>query len=279
MDLVNEEITHKAFGKGFIVDHDESFVTVNFDDDIKKFIFPDAFGQFLTLKNDEAAKDLEKLIAKKEAKEAKLAKIRKKEEKERMLERQRQEKLRNHQIHESSQIVFWLDEEEQVNVFDQWKVSTGQIQSGKNKGQPNRPARLRPNSAALLTARASDQEETERRILGIYMVHETFIGNMNEDGFVPAHSDYQTQLTEEESEKMLFWNYYINKNYPHRTTWNSGKYRYYDNEWTARILKDLIELRTDEEEKEKLQKFLEYFCESNVLDIDEIPAAEGALKQ
>src|SRR5690625_5428855 len=93
--------------------------------------------------------------------------------------------LENHKIHESSQIVFWLDKEEQQNVFTDWEAFTGEVQSGKNKGQPNKAARLGPNSAGLLTVRKSDQPETERRILGLYMVKETFSGNLNEDGMVP----------------------------------------------------------------------------------------------
>lgn len=78
---------------------------------------------------------------------------------------------------------------------------------------------------------------------------------------------------------MLFWNYYVNKNYPHRTTWNSGKFRYFDNVWTAQILKDIIELKTDEVQIKEAKNFLEYFCQMNALDMENIPEANGALKQ
>src|SRR5699024_2032683 len=131
----------------------------------------------------------------------------------------RRERLKNLKIHESSQIVFWLDEEEQTNVFEDWTVFTGEVQSGKNKGKPNIVARLRPNSSALLTVREADQEETERKVIGLYMVPETFSGDDNEDGMIEAHDMYRIKLTETEAEKILFWNYYLNKNYPHRTTW------------------------------------------------------------
>lgn len=279
MNLINEEITHKVFGKGNIIDQDESVITIDFNEDIKKFVYPDVFGEFITLKNREIAKSLKKILAKREAKEEILAQERE-EEKERLaIEQRRREKLKNHRIHESSQIVFWLDEEEQVSVFDEWQVFTGLVQSGKSAGQPNRAARLRPNSASILTKREEDQEETERQILGLYMVNETFSGSFNDDGLVLPHDEHRIQLTKEESEKMLFWNYYINENYPHRTTWNSGKYRYFDNVWTAQILKDIIALRTDEEQIKEAQSFLEYFCQVNVLDIDNIPEPGGALKQ
>lgn len=279
MNLINEEITHKVFGEGCIVDQDGSIITVDFNEDTKKFVYPDAFGKFITLNDRETAKSLKEIIAKRQIKEDALEKKREEEREQQELERQRREMLKNHRIHESSQIVFWLDEEEQQRVFTDWKTSTGEVQSGKNKGQPNRAARLRPNSAALLTVRSSDQPETERRILGLYMVDETFSGNFSDDGMIPSHEQYRIELTDQEAEKMLFWNYYINVNYPHRTTWNSGKFRYFDNVWTAQILKDIIALRTEEEQIKEVQNFLEYFCEVNALDINNIPEASGALKQ
>jgi hypothetical protein len=279
MNLLNEEITHKVFGEGDIVDQDESFITIEFNDDIKKFVYPDAFGSFIKLKNQDTAKSLKKVIAKKEAEKEELEKRRKEEKELQALELQRKEKLKNRKIHESSQIVFWLDEEELQSAFIDWQVSTGKIQSGNNKGEPNRAARLRPNSAALLTARKSDKPEAERQIIGLYMVNETFTGEVNDEGMVPAHAEFRLKLTDQEAEKMLFWNYYVNKNYPHRMTWNSGKFRYFDNVWTAQILKDIIALRTDEEEIKAAENFLEYFCKMNVLDMDNIPKANGALKQ
>ena len=281
LNLINEEITHKTFGEGNIVDQDESFITIDFKEDTKKFVYPDAFGTFITLKDQDTAESLKKVISKMEQEE--LERKREKEKEQQALEQLRKsqpgKKTKTPKIHESSQIVFWLDEEEQQNVFNDWQVSTGTVQSGKNKGQPNKPARVRPNSASLLTARESDNPEKERRILGLYMVNETFTGNLDDDGMVPAHAEFRIKLTDQEAEKMLFWNYYINKNYPHRMTWNSGKYRYFDNVWTAQILKDIIALKKDEEEIKEAENFLEYFCKMNALDVDNIPEPNGALKQ
>ncbi|HLR51741.1 MAG TPA: malate synthase [Candidatus Avamphibacillus sp.] len=281
MNLINEEITHKTFGEGNIVDQDESFITIDFEEDTKKFVYPDAFGKFITLKDPDTAESFKKIISKMEQEE--LERKREKEKEQHALEQLRKsqpgKRAGKPKIHESSQIVFWLDAEEQQNVFNDWQVSTGTVQSGKNKGQPNKPARVRPNSASLLTARKSDDPEKERRILGLYMVNETFTGELGDDGMVPAHAEFRIKLTDEEAEKMLFWNYYINKNYPHRMTWNSGKYRYFDNVWTAQILKDIIALKTDEKEVKEAENFLEYFCKMNALDMDNIPEANGALKQ
>lgn len=279
MNLINKEITHKVFGEGNVIEQDASFITVDFDDGARKFVYPDAFGQFIQLNNEEAAEKLDEIIAIQEKEEAKLEAKREAERQKREAERQRMELLKNYNIHESSQIVMWLDEEEQMNVFNEWEVFLGTVQSGKNEGLPNRAPRLRPNSASLLTVRHDDQDETERRIVGLYMVAETFSGDLCEDGMVLPHETYRIELTEEESKQMLFWNYYLNKNYPDRTSWNSGKYRYFDNIWTAQILKDIIALRTDETDIALAKEFLTYFCELNVLDIDDIPEVNGALKQ
>lgn len=279
MNLINEEVTHKVFGEGSIVDHDESVITVDFNEDVKKFVYPDAFGKFITLNDRNVAETLKKVLLKRKLEEEALERKREEEKERQAFEQRRREKMKNPRISESSQIVFWLDEEEQQSVFNDWQVSTGKIQSGKNKGQLNRVARLRPNSAGLLTARESDQPETKRRILGLYMVNEMFSGNLSEDGMVPSHAEFRIELTDQEAEKMLFWNYYVNKNYPHRTTWNSGKFRYFDNVWTAQILKDIIALKTDEEQIKEAKNFLEYFCQMNALDMENIPVANGALKQ
>ncbi|WP_301109709.1 malate synthase [Sporosarcina sp.] len=278
MNLVNEEITHNVFGEGNIVEHEESFITVDFNKNLKKFVYPDAFENFITLNDRDIAKSLEQVFSKRKAEEKVLEKKRIEEKENQMREQQRREILKNHKIHESSQIVFWLDETEQEDVFTDWKISTGSIQSGKNKGQPNKVARLSANSAGILTARASDQQETERLILGLYMVEETFTGNLDADGMVPSHTKYRIQLSEQEAEKMPFWNYYVNKNYPDRASWNSGKFRYFDNIWTAQILKDLIALKKDEEQIKEAEQFLEYFCKMNAIDIDNIPEANGILR-
>lgn len=80
MDLINEEITHKVFGEGNIIEQDASFITVDFNEDIKKFVYPDAFEQYMTLNNQQTAQSFETILEENEKKEAKLAL--KREEKE-----------------------------------------------------------------------------------------------------------------------------------------------------------------------------------------------------
>ena len=70
--------------------------------------------------------------------------------------------MKNHKLHPASQMVFWCDTEEQNTSFSEWKVFSGVIKSGKNKGMPNKPIRLHQNSAVLLTAIDSRMPEKDR---------------------------------------------------------------------------------------------------------------------
>ena len=66
MNLVNKEVTHKRFGKGSIVKHNDSIIEIHFATENKKFVYPDAFGEHLKLHDESAAHTLEKVIEKKE---------------------------------------------------------------------------------------------------------------------------------------------------------------------------------------------------------------------
>ncbi|EKN71735.1 hypothetical protein BABA_00265 [Neobacillus bataviensis LMG 21833] len=281
MNLINKKVTHKRFGMGSIVKHNDSVIEIHFASENKKFVFPDVFGKHLKLHDKIVANSLEKIIQKKEV-ERKEEEIKKEEEKE--LQRKNQELrveheklMKNHKLHPESQMVFWCDTEEQNSSFSEWKVFSGEIKSGNNKGKPNKPIRLHQNSAVLLTAIDSSMPEKDRRILGVYMVNEDFIGKLSKDGYIPAHSKYRLQLTDQESDQMLFWGYYVNEKYPHKMTWNTGKYRYFDNLWMAQILLDIVSLKSDPKERELAQQFFEHFCKMNQISDQELPKPNGAL--
>ena len=185
--------------------------------------------------------------------------------------------MKNYKLHPESQLVFWCDEEEKNKAFSEWKVFSGVIKSGNNIGKPKKPIRLHQNSAVLLTSIDSDQPEKNRRILGVYMVDENFVGKICEDGYIPAHSKYRLQLSEQEAEQMLFWHYYTNEKAPHKMTWNTGKHRYFDNLWMAQILSDIITLKSDPNEKALAQQFFTHFCKINKIAVQDIPKPNGAL--
>jgi hypothetical protein len=281
LNLINKKVTHTRFGMGSIVKHNDSSIEIHFASENKKFVFPDVFEKHLKLHDKSVANLLEKIIEKKEI-EQKEEEGKKEEEKR--LQRKKQELrmeheklMKNHKLHPESQMVFWCDTEEQNRSFSTWEVFSGLIKTGNNKGKPNKPIRLHQNSAVLLTAIDSNLPEKDRRILGVYMVNEDFIGKLCEDGNIPAHSKYRLQLTEQESEKMLFWEYYVNEKFPKKMTWNTGKYRYFENSWLAQILLDIVSLKSDPTERELAQQFFEHFCKMNQITDQELPKPNGAL--
>ncbi|MCY9026134.1 malate synthase [Priestia megaterium] len=281
MNLINKKVTHKHFGTGSIVKYNDSSIEIHFASENKKFVFPDVFGKHLKLHDKSVANSLEKIIQEKEMERKE--EERKKEE-EKILQRKNQELrwgheelMKNHKLHPESQMVFWCDAEEKNSSFSEWKVFSGVVKSGNNKGNPTKPNRLHQNSAVLLTAIDSSMPEKDRRILGVYMVNEDFIGKLCEDGYIPAHSKHRIKLTEQESDQMLFWEYYVNERSSQKITWNTGKYRYFDNSWMAQILLDIVSLKSDSKEQEQAQQFFEHFCKMNLITAQELPKPNGAL--
>lgn len=281
MNLINKKVTHKRFGMGSIVKQNDASIEINFASENKMFVFPDAFEKHLILHDKNSANSIEKVIQTKELKrkedewnkEEEIKLQRKKQE----LRLEHEKLMKNHKIHKESQMVFWLDDEEKNRFFSEWKVFSGEIKSGNNKGKPNNPIRLHQNSAVLLTATDSSVPEKDRRILGVYMVNEEFIGKLCKDGNIPAHTKYKIQLTEEESERLLFWKYYLNEKTPQKISWNTGKYRYFNNLWMAQILLDIASLKSDPKERELAQQFYKHFCKMNKISDHEIPKPNGAL--
>ena len=281
MNLINKKVTHKVFGTGSIVKYNDSSIEINFSTENKLFVFPDVFGKHLKLHDINDAKSVEEIIEKKDI-ERREEEWQKEEEKKRqrknLLLRWEHEKLmKHHKLHPESQMVFWCDTEEKNSSLAEWKVSSGVIKNGVNKGKPNKPVRLHQNSAVLLTTRDSKIAEKDRRILGVYMVSEDFIGKLCEDGEIPAHSKYRLHLTEQESEQLIFWDYYVNKKSPEKVSWNSGKYRYFDNVWMAQLLRTIISLKTDPQERELAQQFFKHFCKMNQITAQELPEPNGTL--
>lgn len=281
MDLTNKQVLHKSFGKGNIVDCDDSYLVINFKTGDKKFVYPDAFDGYLKLVDKKAANTVDKILQLQE-KERKIEEEKIEKEKAKELEEQQRlvriEKLiKGHKIHTSSQVVFNCEAEELDNIFTDWKIFTGTIKSGVNKGKTNKLIRVHQNSACLITSKDIGAPEKDRYILGLYMVDENFIGRLCEDGYIPAHSDYRIKLTEEESKKMPFWKYYVSNKYKNNMTWNSGIYRYFDNIWMAQILKDLVELKREQQDTDISQEFFDYFCFVNNIEEKNIPMPDGPL--
>ena len=62
MQLLGQPITHTTFGKGIVTDWNDHIITVCFNSGEKRFIYPDAFSNFLILKNTNAQEKIQHLI-------------------------------------------------------------------------------------------------------------------------------------------------------------------------------------------------------------------------
>ncbi len=281
MKLVNQQVTHETYGTGTVIEVTDSWIEVNFESGNKKFLYPDALGKYLFLVDREVAEQVkevkQELEEERRAEELELQRQREQEYEERRRALELEKLIQSNRISPASQVAFWIDPEEQEQVFSEWKVFTGVCKSGANKGKPNRLARLYPNSACVITQRERDLPEQTRRVVGVFMVAEDFIGKLCDDGYIPAHSHYRIRLSEDESKQILFWNYYYNERYPDKMTWNAGRNRYMNNIWVAQMLKTLVSLKHDPKEKQFVQNFLNYFCRMNKIDLNELNQPSGTL--
>lgn len=281
MDLLNKQVTHAKWGTGTITAQDDAIVSIQFDEVAKKFVYPDAFEMHLTIQNEEDAAEFSAMIVEKE--ERQQQKLLEQQQHREQAQKKEQKRLQyerlatNHKLHPQSQLVFWCDEEEKQSVFKEWTLFSGAMKSGQNKGKPNKAVRLHQNSAVIITARAPKTSEQDRRILGLYMVKEGFYGKLGDDGFIPAHSQFRIQLSEQESAQLYFWNYYMNEKTPNKMAWSTGKYRYFLNEWTAQILRDIYNVKTNAQEKADVKEFLQHFCKMNQISINNIAPRSGVL--
>ena len=74
---------------------------------------------------------------------------------------------------------------------------------------------------------------------------------------------------------MKFWHYY--KNSDGGIRWSQGLYRYLKDGACARILADIVHIKTNSSGKAHAQKVLEYYCNIKGVDVKNIPAANGAI--
>ena len=286
MDLINKKVEHITFGKGNVINCDDSYIEISFKSGDKKFSFPSVFKEYVTFVDETATSLVNKKIEKEEEE------LRKEEiilEKERALELElryianQKTPKKSKKIHAKTQSVFWAEsEEEEEEIFKEWKVFTGEIKSGKKKGQPRLLPRMSKNSACLITRRTEDMAEGDRQVLGMFMANEFFDGRLCEDGYITAHPKHRIHLSEKEVEKVLFWDYYFDNKSEDETIWKSGRQRYFDNIWMAQILRDIINIRKEDESDEKVkeaEEFFDYFCMINAINKNEIPEANGALKR
>ena len=71
MVFENLEVKHKSFGDGTVIEYDGKYMSVKFASAVKKFVYPDAFENFLSLADGAYNADIANdIAASKKAKQA-----------------------------------------------------------------------------------------------------------------------------------------------------------------------------------------------------------------
>ena len=164
----------------------------------------------------------------------------------------------------------------EAEMLINWKAQAGVDHKTANKPEKGRRiAKAGLNKLAVLTTVMPGDTDQNRIIFGVFIIGKINVGDSVQCGSVEADKNYCIALTKDEAMKMHFWHYYKNKNNPEKAQWGQGLYRYLDDYTCARILADIVNIKSDIKEKENAQNILAYFCTANNIDINNIPPANG----
>ena len=252
MDLIGQPIKHKIFGPGVVTDLTEKTVTICFQSSERKFVYPDAFADFLVLKDLKTQQRIEKRLKEREIAVQKARRVE-------QAEHERRRKLYNYKITINSHAVFNIEPSQVDQIVKMNKVSTGTYLSGNSKGQPRVADRMKPNSVCLLTTRPYGQPENGRIILGAFMVKEDFFGEEACDGTVEGHPQHRVLIPEES--RLLFWQYIKNA----QPRWGNTAFKYCSGDVINQILTDMVTLFASSEQEKTAVDFYKYFCKTNNL--------------
>ena len=131
------------------------------------------------------------------------------------------------------------------------------------------------NSLAILTTRYPETDEADRIIFGVFITGDAVEGDENNAGYVVAKEGYTIELTPDEAKRIKFWHYH--KNTDGSIRWSQGLYRYLKDSACARILADIVDVKSNPKDKAHAQEVLDYYCKIKRIDKDNIPTADGAI--
>ena len=165
----------------------------------------------------------------------------------------------------------------EARMLIDWKAEAGEDVDENGVHRARRITNASNNSLAVLTTVIPGDNGKDRVIFGVFITGTVDEGDDVKAGYVKAKGDYHIELTPEEANQMKFWHYYKNSGSPDRIQWGTGLYRYMKDSACARILADIVNVKTDLKEKAHAQKVLEHYCSLKGIDIKNIPTAEGAI--
>lgn len=260
MKLEGKAISHIKFGEGIVKESKDNYITIQFSQGDKKFLYPNAFYKHLTFSD--------KVIQTRINEELKLSQkdINKIDINIKEMDRQYCElnknvivKNKNSKLHQStsiSQAVFGFVQNNSEEVFSSWSVYAGSYQSGSSRGKHKKPVGVKWNSACLLTECPKGELEKARQIIGVFMPKETFEGSTCMDGIIHSHEKYRIKL--EETERLLFWNYITSNE--RSANWGNVELRYMSAVTMKKILNDMKLVIGDQKRRQDAEMFYDHFC-------------------
>lgn len=250
MQLKGQAVKHSAFGKGIITEADEKRLTVCFAQGEKRFLWPDAFSCYLTLKDERLQSELVSMVRQKERRLQK-------EKQHEMDSIENQIRLRSLKISLKSQAAFDVDAQQLRQLNEEGFLTTGVYPSGPRKGQARVPSSIKPNTACLLTQRLTPDDELSRHILGVCMVCDDFWGEACTEGQVRIHERYRLMLPS----PVPFWPFFASD----KPAWGNTPYKVFSLLTMRSILKTTLAAFENSTNEATARDFYRYYCNINQL--------------
>jgi hypothetical protein len=115
----------------------------------------------------------------------------------------------------------------------------GHFHGEKHNNEPKKCLYAKIDKIAVFTSRKNDESEDERFVFAIGQMNSFQTVKDTRGDYELYHCDKDTAIIFNTS-RPKFWKYYSNSNNPDREAWNSGLYRYLENEVVSNILIDII---------------------------------------
>ncbi|MGN0162750.1 MAG: hypothetical protein ACI4EA_04085 [Candidatus Ornithomonoglobus sp.] len=253
-ELINKRVIHKLWGTGVITEASGKAVKVDFNGEIKKFVYPDAFKRFLVFEENNLQEKTDNLLEERNKREAEEKEA---EERARRLAQKLQqlEKFRKEKEKRSGRREVRHDNP----AFRCESVFTGDgvIRAGADsRGKARRFRGLEANKLAILTAAGMGIGESNRMILEVFLIDDVFEGNEYREGFVKSSPKYRIRLTGEEASRLRFWDYCKSAG---MVKWGTGLFRDVDDKTAAKLLEDIVRIKKDTEAEDTAKELYDYF--------------------
>ncbi len=250
MNIVGKSIMHIRFGKGIIVNQYDNKMEVDFGSCVKCFLYPAAFENFFKTLDAETEKFINKELEI-------FNKIKKKSEYEKEVMNYKLAFKNRQGFHG----IFDVREEELSFSGDSWKISTSSNNKKDANGEIIIPKKLNMNSVCILTMKEKGKKESERKVIGLFMTEDDFIGMNCLSGIITAHEKYRILL--DCDEPIYFWNFFSEDK--RLKSWGSRKMKYLSTVVVEQILNRIFAMDTDDDLKEEMIEFNRYFSEINYI--------------